>query len=289
MTIREGYIDFKGYKTWYEIHGDLSTGVTPLLLLHGGPGYPHYHLQTLEELANNGIPVIFYDQLGCGRSDRPDDASLWTIELFVEEIDAIRDALELSSLHILGHSWGGTLALEYMFTKPKGVEKLILSSPLIDTELWIKETDILKDSLPGDNAIIMRTHEKAGTTSSKQYTDAYQLFVENFICRIVPQPKIFDRADQEWGKQVYETMWGPNEATAIGSLVGYSAIDRLNEIHVPTLLISGRYDEATPLQMEIAHSRIKDSEWKILEHSSHTGCFEEKDNYIELVSNHLAL
>lgn len=283
MAKREGYIDFKGYKTWYEIHGDLSSGVTPLLLLHGGPGYPHYHLQTLDILADKGIPVIFYDQLGCGKSDRPDDPSLWTIGLFVEEIVEIRNALDLFKIHILGHSWGGTLALEYMFTKPEGVEKLILSSPLIDTELWVREADKLKDLLPTDTARIMRTHERASTTGSKEYAEAYQIFVENFICIIVPAPAILTQADEEWGKQVYETMWGPNEATATGSLMGYSAIDRLPEINVPTLLISGRYDEATPSQMEIVNSSIKDLNWNILEQSSHSGCFEEKDKYIHFL------
>lgn len=287
MNTQHGYIDFKGYKTYYEVHGDLSLGITPLLVLHGGPGYPHYHLQPLEALAEQGIPVIFYDQLGCGESDRPDDVSLWTITLFVEELAAIRTALGLTKINILGHSWGGTLALEYMFTKPIGVEKLILSSTLFDTKLWISETDKLKDKLPASVATTMRTHEQAGTTDTKEYTAAYQQFVENFVCRIVPQPAILDQADAEWGKQVYETMWGPNEATATGTLSQYSSFDRLSEITIPTLLLSGRYDEATPSQIEKAQQGIKGAKWIMLENSSHAGCFEETDKYLELVANHL--
>ncbi len=287
MNTQHGFINFKDYKTYYEIHGNLSSGAIPLLVLHGGPGYPHYHLQPLEALVEKGIPVIFYDQLGCGKSDRPDDPNLWTIELFVEELVAIRSALNLSKVNILGHSWGGTLALEYMFTKPQGVEKLILSSPLLDTALWISETDKLKDQLPAEVAMTMRTHEQAGTTNTDNYTNAYQQFVEHFVCRVVPQPSILDRADAEWGKQVYETMWGPNEAMATGTLGDYSALNRLPEINTPTLLLSGKYDEATPAQIEKAHHGIKDSKWVMLENSSHTGCFEETDKYLSAVADYI--
>jgi len=287
MSIQEGFVDFKGYKTWYKICGDLSSDATPLLLLHGGPGYPHYHLQPLEVLASKGIPVIFYDQLGCGKSDRPDNPELWTIELFIEEIETIRKALSLEKINILGHSWGGTLALEYMFTHPRGVERLILSSPLLDTKLWIEEADRLKDKLPKTTAKVMRIHEKAGTTDTKEYEDAYQQFVKMFVCRIVPQPAVLDKADEEWGKQVYETMWGPNESTATGSLKNYSALNRLSEIKIPTLLISGKYDEATPSQIEKANRAIEQSKWVLLENSSHSGCFEQTEKYVDAVSTHL--
>lgn len=287
MNIQQGFVDCKGYKTWFEIHGDLSWDATPLLVLHGGPGYPHDYLNPLEALAMHEVPVIFYDQLGCGKSDKPDDSDLWTIELFVQEIDTIRNALGLAKINLFGHSWGGTLALEYIFTDPVGVEKLILSSPLLDTAAWLQETDRLKDLLPGETAAIMRFHEKAGTTDTQEYKDAYQLFVEQFVCRIVPQPSGFSMADKGWSKPVYETMWGSNEAIAIGSLRNYSALSKLDSINVPTLLLSGKYDEATPIQIEKAHRSIKNSEWILLENSSHSGFVEEQEKYLDILLQYI--
>src|SRR5215813_5959519 len=111
LLIREGFIPFRGYQTWYRIVGDREeAGKLPLLCLHGGPGTPHDYLEPLEALAETGRRVIFYDQLGCGNSDHPHDPSLWEIELFVEEVDAVRAALGLEAIHLLGQSWGGFLA-----------------------------------------------------------------------------------------------------------------------------------------------------------------------------------
>lgn len=280
----EGYIDFRGFKTWYSVWGDLDSGRTPLLLLHGGPGYTHNHLQNLSQLADRGIPVILYDQLGCGNSDKPDKPELWTIELFVEEIATIRNALKLDTINILGHSWGGSLAVEYLFTNPEGVQKLILSSPLLDTKLWIEENSKLKDQLPPEVSSIMRKHEDAGTTDSAEYKEANRIFNKNFLCRLDPQPDDINKSDKECSQQVYETMWGPSESHATGTLKNWTSFDRLNQIELPTLLLSGKYDEATPKQMEMANNLIANSTWKMFENSSHTTNYEEPANYLNTVS-----
>ena len=233
MQRKEGFIDFIGYKTWYVIYGELKDGVNTLLGLHGGPGYPHNYLENLSELTKSGIPVVLYDQLGCGNSDKPDNPSLWTPELFVEEIDAVRNALGLRPVDILGHSWGGSLAIEYLLTKPKGVGKLILHSPLIDSHLWVQEAEKLKDTLPAEIAATMRKHERAGTTDSEEYVNAYQVFKENFVVRAKPYPEKATEADEAASQQVYVTMWGPNEAIATGTLKDWSAISRLSELNLP--------------------------------------------------------
>ena len=283
----EGYIDFKGYKTWYAVHGNLDGGNTPLLTLHGGPGYTHYHLQNLSQLADRGIPVILYDQLGCGNSDRPDRPDLWTIELFIEEIDALRTALKLDEIDLLGHSWGGALAVEYLFTKPLGVRKLILSSPLLDTKLWIEENDRLKDQLPAEVSSRMRKHEDAGTTDSEEYKTANEIFNNSFLCRIYPKPADIQTADEESSQQVYETMWGPSESHATGTLKNWTSLDRLSQIEIPTLLLSGKYDEATPKQMELARQLIPDSKWVMFENSAHVSNYEEPEKYFAVVSDFL--
>jgi proline iminopeptidase len=275
--MEESFIDFKDYKTWYATHGDLSNG-TPLVALHGGPGYPHYHLQNLSELSRKGIPVIFYDQLGCGKSDRPDNPKLWTIELFIEELEAIRKQLNLKTIHLLGHSWGGSLAAEYMLTKPEGIDRLILSSPVLDSQLWVDEADKLRDKMPAWAAETMRRHEIAGTTDSWEYSEAYHEFKKRFICRIEPYPELLLRCDKEMGEQVYQTMWGPSEAHCTGNLKNWSVLQRMANISVPILFISGKYDEATPKQVKLGHDAVKGSKWELLENSSHTANFEEPKN-----------
>lgn len=128
--VREGYIDVPGGRIWYRMAGIGGKGA-PLLVLHGGPGAPHDYLEPLEVLADER-PVVFYDQLGCGNSDKPDDPSLWTIARHVAEIECVRKALGLERVHILGQSWGSMLAVDYMLTKkPAGVMGLIFSGPCL--------------------------------------------------------------------------------------------------------------------------------------------------------------
>jgi proline-specific peptidase len=287
MLSEENYLDFKGYKTWYKVYGDLTSEMPTLIVLHGGPGYPHDHLQNLSELAKNGYAVVLYDQLGCGKSDRPDNPDLWTIGLFIEELTTLRSELDLENINLLGHSWGGSLAAEYLFTKPQGVNKLVLSSPLLDTSLWVEEADKLKDLLPPEVAATMRKHEHDGTTETQDYKDAYSVFRDNFLCRVKPYPEMMKLADDGAGDQVYNVMWGPSEAFATGTLKGWSALDRLNELTLPTLLLSGKYDEATPKQMEVAHNKLHNSEWVMFENSSHTSNIEEPGKYLQTVNDFL--
>lgn len=287
MTPVEGYMQFKGYKTWYAVYGDVTSGKPPLVVLHGGPGYPHYHLQNLSELAEHGYAVILYDQLGCGNSDRPDDPALWTIQLFIEELNALREHVGLERVNLLGHSWGGTLATEYVLAGAQGINKLVLSSPLLDTSLWVEEADKLKDLLPKEVAKTMRQHENAGTTDTQAYKDAYAVFRDSFLCRVQPYPELMRLADEGAGDQVYNVMWGPSEAFATGTLKYWSVLERLHEIKLPTLLLSGKYDEATPKQMKAAEERLPNAKWIMFENSSHTSNLEEPEAYLTTVNEFL--
>lgn len=288
MKITEGFINFRGFKTYYIIYGELQSGISPLVALHGGPGYPHYHLENLSELGKRGRAVILYDQLGCGKSDRPDDPSLWTIELFLDELKTVRKQLGLDRINLLGHSWGGSLAAEYMLTKPAGVSKLILSSPLLDSKLWIAEAKRLIGELPAWASALMRKHEADGTTDSYEYQEAYMEFKNRHICRVKPYPLSMVKADKAAGAQVYNTMWGPSETHATGTLKDWSVLNRLHNITTPTLFLSGKYDEATPKQTELSHKNLPGSKWTMFEHSSHTANLEEPDTYLETVEKFLA-
>src|SRR3954467_348436 len=195
LPVFEGRIPFGGAETWYRIVGEGERpGALPLLLLHGGPGGTHDYMEPMAELARGGRRVIFYDQLGCGNSPHPSDPDKWTVELFVDEVAAVRDALGLDRIHLLGQSWGGMLALEYMLTNPAGVESLILSDTLASTPLWIEETTKLRRELPADVQAVLDRCEAEGTTDSDEYQDACQAFSDRHICRIVPNPDCVRRS-----------------------------------------------------------------------------------------------
>ena len=132
MPGSEGFAQFRGFHTWYRVVGDLAPqepGWLPVLTVHGGPGGTHDYLEPLEALTQDGRSVVFYDQLGAGNSDRPDDPSLWSVELFVEELATVKRELGLDRIHLLGQSWGGMSALEYALRHPAGLASLIRRLP----------------------------------------------------------------------------------------------------------------------------------------------------------------
>lgn len=288
MNTLENKIQFNGYDVWYSLIGDIDNGTLPLFVLHGGPGFPHNHLENLSELAGH-FPVVLYDQLGCGLSDRPEDTSIYSVDMFVEELEALRKHLGIDMMNLLGHSWGGSLAAEYALKYPSHLGRLILSSPLIDTQLWLTETDNLKDQLAPEVAAVMRKHETAGTTDTKEYLEAYEIFKNQFLCRLVPNPKSMVDAEAGFGEKVYNAMWGPSETSATGVLKDWSVMDRLGSISVPTLFISGRYDEATPSQIEAAHAQMPSSQWVLLEESSHSSNLEQPVEYLATVKAFLSV
>jgi len=264
----QGRISFRGFQTWYEIVGEHEEpGRLPLLCLHGGPGSSHDGLEPLRALADRGRRVVFYDQLGGGDSDRPDDPSLWTVETFLDQLRTVRETLGLERLLLFGSSWGGMLALEHVLTQPDGVVALVLNSTPTSAPRWAEETRRLAAELPPG------LDEK----------EADKEFWRRHICRLDPEPDGLRRSRAKFGKQVYETMWGPNEFTVTGSLRDWDVTDRLGEIEVPTLITSGRHDECTPALVEVLHRGIAGSEWVVFEGSAHMSHHEETERYLEVV------
>jgi L-proline amide hydrolase len=168
LPTSEGRIPYGGASTWYRVVGEPElAGAAPLLCLHGGPGGSHDYMEPIGELARGGRRVIFYDQLGCGRSPYPEDPSKWTVELFVDEVDAVRDALGLDRVHVLGQSWGGMLGMEYALTQPEGVESLIICDSPASIPLWVSEAIRLRAELPAEVQETLLRHEREGTTRAR--------------------------------------------------------------------------------------------------------------------------
>src|SRR5262245_21964039 len=288
--VHEGTLPFRGYKVWYRIVGTgEEPGKLPLLCLHGGPGACHDYLKPLEALARTGRRVIFYDQLGGGNSDQPHDPSLWTVGLFVEELGVVRKALGLNRVHLLGQSWGGMLAMEYALTRPAGVASMVIASSPASMKQWLAEANRLREELPPAVQATLLKHEQAGTTQSAEYQEAMMVFYRRHLCRMDPWPAELKQAFAKLQRnpEVYNTMNGPSEFHVIGTLRDWDIIDRLREIHTPTLIISGRHDEATPAISETIYHGIAGSEWLLFENSSHSAHLEEKDRFLDAVTQFL--
>ena len=284
--MKEGKIQLKsGYRIWHRRVG--SGDAVPLLILHVGPGSGHDYLEPLEKLANDR-PVIFYDQLGCGKSDQPDDRSLWQLERFVEEIDEVRNALDLQEVHLFGQSWGGILALEYMLTQPRGVHSLILADSCASMPQLQQELKHLKSELPTEILVTLNRFEATGDFHNPEYRDAVIEFYKRHVCRLPTMPDYLLRTTANLkNNPVYETMNGPNELVITGNLKDWNRTDRLPCIRIPTLVLAGRYDEVTPACAETIHQGIRDSQVVIFEESSHIPHVEEECKYLKTVSRFL--
>jgi proline-specific peptidase len=287
----EGFISFRGYNVWYRIVGEgEETGKFPLLCLHGGPGLPHDVLTPLGATATTGRRVIFYDQLGCGNSDQPQDPSLWTVDLFVEELCVVREALGLDRCHLFGHSWGGMLAMEYALTVPVGLVSLVLASSLASLPQYVAEANRLRGELPADVQQTLAQHEEAGTMDDPAYGAAWMAFVGRHFCRLDPFPEPFVLMLQKSAQstEVQNTMFGGTVFDPKGTLKEWTIVDRLGEIKVPTLITSGRYDVASPAVARTLHENIPNSEWVLFEGSSHTAHLEETERYLQVLSEFLS-
>ena len=289
----EGTMPFEGHATWYRVTGDLHAPGTPLVVAHGGPGAPHDYLLRYADLAEMGDrAVIHYDQLGCGRSTRLPDAptSYWTLDLFLRELDALLRHLGIADRYmLLGQSWGGVLGAEHALTHPPGLRALVLANTPASIALWVSEADRLRAALPPDAQATLLRHEAAGTTHDPAYKAACKVFYARHVCRLDPPPPEVARTDAalEADMQVFEAMNGPSEFHVIGTMRHWSIVERLHAVAVPTLLVSGRHDEATPATVQPFFDNIPDVRWEIFEESSHSPHVEETARCLRVVGGFL--
>jgi L-proline amide hydrolase len=290
VASRQGHVTWAGHRTWYRVVGELEPDArkAPLVLLHGGPGGTHDVLEPIAELAESGRACVLYDQIGNGRSEhlRGAPAEFWQVQLFKDELDELLRALDISSrYHLLGQSWGGMLAMEHALERPAGLRSLVLCDSPASIPLWLEEADRLRAALPPDVQAVLDLHEREGTTDDPAYLEATFVFYRRHLCRLPVWPDCLERSFAAMAEDptVYTTMWGPSEFTSTGILKDWDITDRIGEIELPTLILSGAYDEATPRVMEPVHQRIGRSRWEILEHSSHSPQLEQPEEFLALV------
>jgi L-proline amide hydrolase len=283
----EGTMTRDGNETWYRVVGDLQAGPTPVVICHGGPGAAHDYTEPIANLSRFGRGCVLYDQVGCGKSTHLPDApaDFWTVQLFKDELSDLTRELGIAERYaVVGQSWGGMLAMEYALDHPEGLRAIVVADSPASIPLWVEEANRLRADLPPDVQETLTRHEADGTTESKEYVDAVRVYYDRHLCR-VPWPDYVTRsfAQMDEDPTVYHTMNGPSEFHCIGSLKTWDITDRLPEISTPTLLVSGRYDEATPHIVEQIHQRIPGAQWQLFEESSHMPHVEEPDAFLETV------
>lgn len=286
---KAGFVSVNGGRIWYRMNGTqhFAKGKTPLIVIHGGPGFSHHYLLPLVDLANER-PVILYDQLDSGHSARPNNPTNWTVERFISEIDNLREALGLDRVMVFGNSWGGTVAAEYAISQPAGLVAVVLSSPLISTKRWIADNTEYRNNLPDDIRKTLDKHETEGTIDSQKYMDAVMVFYRRHLNRMDPWPAELDRSFEVFSPDLYVTMWGNTEFNATGTLKDYDATDRLSRIQVPVLYTCGEYDESTPSSNKYFASLTPNAEVEVIPDASHTAFLEQRKKYIEVVRKFLA-
>jgi proline-specific peptidase len=282
----EGRIEVEdGYSIWYKVVG--GGDGTPLLTLHGGPGSGHDYLDSMEDLAVDR-PVVFYDQLGCGRSDQPDDPERWVIDRFAREVDTVRAALGLDRIHLFGQSWGGWLAIEYMNGSPEGIASLVLASTSASIVKFSNECALLRAALTPDVRDALARHEAIGDFEAPEYQAAAGEFYTRHLCRLETWPDSLMRTGANLdGNQVYLTMNGPNEFTPIGNLQHWDRSDSLANIVVSTLITCGRFDEVSPNCAATLDAGIPNSRSVVFEQSAHVAHVEERKLYMQVVGDFL--
>ena len=290
MEIREGYMPFKRYKTYYRIVGKKTGNKKPLVLLHGGPGSTHNYFEVLDRLAEeDGRELVMYDQIGCGESyveNRPD---LWTAETWIEELKALREHLGLTEMHLLGQSWGGMLLLDYVCNhKPEGLKSLILSSTLPASWMWGIEQHRMIKFLPQEMQDAIDKATSSGDYSDPAYVAAETEYMLRYAAGEVTEdsPECLRRPVKKGG-EAYVVGWGPNEFTPQGTLKDYDVTEQLKDIKEPTLVINGGNDLCTPYIAKYMYDRIPNAEWELFRECRHMCFVEDNDHYVELMKEWL--
>ena len=282
----EGFVDVKGGKIWYRVTGQGSQ--TPILMLHGGPGTPSYYLNPLSSLGKDR-KVITFDQLGCGRSDAITDTTLMTIDTFVEHVNTLLSALQIDKVHLYGHSWGTMLGVDYYLKYPQKIKSLILASPCLSADLWVRDADSLISTLPDSVQIILHNNVNGVPQDSTILARAVTVYSNSFYTRKTPISADIDSANMRTGWNVYNYMWGSNEFFALGTLKNYDRTKELASIKVPTLYTCGDFDSATPKTLRYYQSLTPNSKLVVFKNAGHYTMHDNPEDNVRVISEFLEL
>ncbi|MDD5586399.1 MAG: proline iminopeptidase-family hydrolase [Alphaproteobacteria bacterium] len=284
VSVEGGNIHYR----YYEPHDLEKTGRTPIVVVHGGPGASHVMMYDALCALADERPALFYDQLGSYFSPAEVTQDLMRVDRFADEILRLLDALNLKKAVLLGHSWGAAVIAAFALQYCERVEGLILSCPFLSTKRWIDDCNELLKALPADAQAAIHRCEAEGTTDSEEYKAADKLFFARYMCRLEKMPDLWAKHSKQWNPNIYNAMWGPSEFTCMGLLKDFDLFPRLPEIKVPTAIICGEFDTATPKTMKIVQSLINGSTLKVIPGSGHLAFLDGNEAYVAAVLETLA-
>ena len=277
----EGFVEVAGGRIWYQVTGE--GGAIPLLILHGGPGFPSYYLGPLRELSGER-PIILFDQLGCGRSDRISDTTLMTIDNHIDQVNRLLTALNIDDFYLYGHSWGTMLAMDYYLKNSSRVKGLILAGPCLNSEMWVSDADTLISTLPDSIQSILKNNIRGIAQDSTALVSAIGVYSDNFYARRRPISADLDSSTVQMGFNVYKYMWGDNEFFATGTLKDYDRTAELSKIKVPTLYITGEFDSARPGTVRYYQRLTPRSRLVVIDDAGHYTMHDNPEQDIKVIS-----
>ncbi|RWE72263.1 proline iminopeptidase-family hydrolase [Mesorhizobium sp.] len=265
-----------------------GNGEEVLFCLHGGPGLScDYIRDTHSWLADGRYRVVTYDQLGCGASDRPDDERLWNIDRYVDEVEIVRNALNLGKVHLLGQSWGAMLGIEYSLTHPNAIKTLIIVDGAASIPHLTEQLDMLRDALDSETAAMMRHCEAEGRFDHPDYQAAIELLTHRHICRLETVPEPLLRSVRNVNAAVFNAIQGPNDFVFTGNLKGWDRLGQLHRLSQPTLLLCGQHDLLTPACSRLMQQMFPNSRMVVFPNSSHSPFLEEPEAYFTILQSFL--
>jgi proline iminopeptidase len=258
---------------------------TKVLLLTGGPGASHEYVECFESFfPKAGIEFIYYDQLGTGYSDNPKDTSLFDLARCVDEVEQVRKALHLDkdNFYVLGHSWGGILAMEYAIKYQQHLKALIISNMMASADDYNRYADeVLAKQLDPRVLDTIRQIEQKGNFDSPKYMELLMAhFYSKFICRLPAWPEPMARSMSRMNQPFYVTMQGPSEFGLSGKLEGWDVKAKLPAITVPTLSIGGKYDTMDPEHMKWIAGQVKQGTFLYCPNGSHMSMYDDQQTYM---------
>lgn len=276
----EGYVSVPGGRLWYRVVGNGPR--TPLLVVHGCCGVGSYYLAPLAALADER-PVIFYDQIDNGRSDRTNDTTYWRMPYFVEAIKRVRETLGLREIHLYAHSFGAAIATEYMLTRPRGVRSLVLAGAQLDMSRSAADLEPLLAALPDSVRRAIVDHERSGTTSAPEYQRAMLQFMQRYHARRLPWSAELDSSFAHFSAPMATFIYGVGPTQVTGWMRGYKHGAELRAIEVPTLFMLGKYDYTSVASARQYQTLIPGSRVAVFEESGHLPMQDEPEKYVSLL------
>lgn len=274
---REAMVPVPGGRVYVRVNGDLASPRPPVVILHGGPG--GVAATYLDALALAGErAVILYDQLDSGRSERPNSAKNWQVSRFVDELEAVRIALGVKRWHVVGHSWGGTIALEYAAAHADRLASVVLASPLISTRSWLADAKILRAQLPAPVQADLNRCESRKPPSAETCDAAIGAFYKAYNGRIGASDGVHAAMKDAGGmnERIYNAMWGKSEFVSTGTLKSYDGEPLLARLPAGrALFMAGQYDEARPETVGRFAARAPDAEFAVIPGAAH-GIFTDR-------------